>query len=419
VTVTGVNDHVVTGNRTYVILTAPAISADPHYNGLNPPDVAVINLEGDTAGILVTPTTGLTTTSNGGTATFTVVLSSKPTDDVIITFGSSVPTSGTPSQGRLVFTPANWNTPQVVIVTGLADPGANGDVPYNIVFSPAASADGDYNFLTAPSVSLINLKDAGTPAPLPSPLPAEQSLSAPVAIPSLSVILVDGSKSPGLLPTEDQGQSVVVNLGAGTSVISLSDKKAAATFLRAALGTDSGSPLGQRSSGPEPVVGRAPAGEGTGVTGTVDLVPSLQPETTTPSAPPTPVRPNVAAPNIPTGPAPPAPPTVRSRTDLLHLRIDMATEEPLASRKAQKTSGVVFLGSVAVSVGYVFLSSRGGSFLISALTARPLWKQFDPLEVLFAWEMEKDRRRARGVPLEDEEDQETLQSLVAGPRSAR
>src|SRR5262249_25744608 len=155
-------------------------------------------------------------------------------------------------------------------------------VPYNIVFNPAASADGDYNFLTAPSVSLINLKDAGTPAPLPSPLPAEQSPSAPAAIPALSVVLVDGSKSPGLLPTEDQGQSVVVTLGAGTSVISLSDRKAAAMFLHAALGTDSGSPLGQRSNGPEPVVGRAPAGEGTGVTGTVDLVPSLQPETTTP-----------------------------------------------------------------------------------------------------------------------------------------
>jgi hypothetical protein len=74
----------------------------------------------------------------------------------------------------------------------------------------------------------------------------------------------------------------------------------------------------------------------------------------------------------------------------------------------------VFIGGVAASAGYVFLSSRGGSFLLSALTARPLWKQFDPLEVLFAWETEKGRRRARGLLAEEEEeeDRETLQSLV-------
>ena len=39
-----------------------------------PSDVAVTNTDNDSAGITVTPTTGLTTTEAGGTATFTVVL---------------------------------------------------------------------------------------------------------------------------------------------------------------------------------------------------------------------------------------------------------------------------------------------------------------------------------------------------------
>ena len=41
---------------------------------LDAADVAVTNTDNDAAGITVTPTTGLTTTEAGGTATFTVVL---------------------------------------------------------------------------------------------------------------------------------------------------------------------------------------------------------------------------------------------------------------------------------------------------------------------------------------------------------
>ena len=42
------------------------------------------NTDNDTAGITVTPTSGLTTTEAGGTATFTVVLTAQPTADVTI-----------------------------------------------------------------------------------------------------------------------------------------------------------------------------------------------------------------------------------------------------------------------------------------------------------------------------------------------
>ncbi len=72
--VTGVDDALDDGDITYTIVTGAAISADPGYNGLNPLDVSVINIDNDTAGITVSPTFGLTTTESGGTATFTVVL---------------------------------------------------------------------------------------------------------------------------------------------------------------------------------------------------------------------------------------------------------------------------------------------------------------------------------------------------------
>jgi hypothetical protein len=43
VTVTGVNDNVADGNKPYTIVTAPAVSTDNNYNGLNAADVAVTN----------------------------------------------------------------------------------------------------------------------------------------------------------------------------------------------------------------------------------------------------------------------------------------------------------------------------------------------------------------------------------------
>ena len=109
VTVTGVDDAVVDGAVAYTIVTAAATSTDATYNGVNASDVTVTNTDNDTAGITVTPTSGLTTTEAGGTATFTIVLSSQPTADVTIGLSSSDPTEGTVLPTSLTFTTANWN----------------------------------------------------------------------------------------------------------------------------------------------------------------------------------------------------------------------------------------------------------------------------------------------------------------------
>ncbi len=64
------------GDVAYTIVTARSTSADAIYAAINAADVAVTNTDNDAAAITVTPTTGLTTTEAGGTATFTVVLTS-------------------------------------------------------------------------------------------------------------------------------------------------------------------------------------------------------------------------------------------------------------------------------------------------------------------------------------------------------
>jgi len=156
VTVTGVDDHIIDGNVAYSIVTAPATSADTDYNGLNPDDVAVINNDNDVAGFTVSAISG-NTTEAGGTATFTVRLTSQPTADVTIGLTSSDTTEGTVSPVSLTFTSANWNVNQTVTVTGVDDSIVDGNVAYSIVTAPAASADSNYNNLNPADVAVTNI----------------------------------------------------------------------------------------------------------------------------------------------------------------------------------------------------------------------------------------------------------------------
>ena len=157
ITVTGVDDSVADGNQIYKIITAAATSGDANYNNLDADDVTVRNLDNDTPGILVSPTSGLSTSEGGGTATFAVVLQSQPTQDVTIPLSSNDPTEGSVSPASLTFTATNWNAPQVVTVTGLDDAIADGNQPYKILTGAASSSDPLYNGLDAPDVSLTNI----------------------------------------------------------------------------------------------------------------------------------------------------------------------------------------------------------------------------------------------------------------------
>ena len=121
--------------------------------------------DNDTAGVTVTPTSGLTTSEAGGTATFTVVLNTQPTADVTIGLSSSDTTEGTVSPPSVTFTPLNWNVPQTVTVTGVDDPDPDGDVAYTIVTAAAVSSDANYNGFNPADVGATNLDNEAPPGP--------------------------------------------------------------------------------------------------------------------------------------------------------------------------------------------------------------------------------------------------------------
>jgi hypothetical protein len=179
--VTGQQDGDPDGNAIYDIVTSPASSDDPHFKGMDPPDVAVLNIDDETPGFVVTPLTGLITTEFGGAVTFTVALTAVPQQIVTVDLSSSLPSEGRVTPSTLAFSPANCRSPQTVTVTGVDDNDTDGPAPYQIVTAAAKSGDMSYDGLNPPDVRLINTDDdtAGvTITPLGGLVTSENGLAA-------------------------------------------------------------------------------------------------------------------------------------------------------------------------------------------------------------------------------------------------
>jgi hypothetical protein len=119
-----------------------------------------------TAGILLFEP-GSTEVAEGGEAdTIGVVLTRKPTADVIIEVGADP--GITLSQQTITFTPQNWNVVQNVTVTADDDTDYEGTHSAGVYFSPAVSTDPLYNGMYTdydPLVSIIDNDEPTNTAP--------------------------------------------------------------------------------------------------------------------------------------------------------------------------------------------------------------------------------------------------------------
>ena len=109
-----------------------------------------------TPGVSVVPTNNLQTTEGGGQDTFSVVLDTRPTEDVTIPVSSSDTTEGTVAPASLTFTTNNWNVPQIVTVTGVNDALTDGSIGYTIILGTTTSTDPAYSGLNPADVSVAN-----------------------------------------------------------------------------------------------------------------------------------------------------------------------------------------------------------------------------------------------------------------------
>lgn len=159
VVATGVDDALDDGDVAYSASLSVS-SADAAYDALADSAVALTNEDDDTAGVIVTPTSGLITTEAGATDSFTVRLASRPEANVTVTLNSSDPGEGTVSPSPLTFTTSDWADNRTVTVTGVDDALIDGDQAYTITLV-VASSDPDYNGIGAPSVSATNRDNDG------------------------------------------------------------------------------------------------------------------------------------------------------------------------------------------------------------------------------------------------------------------
>src|SRR5262249_45761348 len=115
-------------------------------------------------------TVGLVTSESGGQDTFTVSLNTQPYGPITMSLTSTNPGEGTVSPTTITFTSANWNTPQVVTLTGVDDTVLDFTQPYTIVTGNLVATnpgDAPYNGMKPPDVSAINLDNETIP-PAPS-----------------------------------------------------------------------------------------------------------------------------------------------------------------------------------------------------------------------------------------------------------
>jgi hypothetical protein len=169
ITVTGVDDAIADGPQENVIVTMPAKSSDPNYNGVDPENVSMINLDNDVPGVTFLSGDSMLWSQGGEPVNhtcecaddiaFDVVLNLAPTADVTIGFSSDNTREGVVMPSTLTFTPLDWNKRQQVWVRAVDDLLPDGNQLYTIVTSKAVSADKRYDGLDVPDLPLSNWDD--------------------------------------------------------------------------------------------------------------------------------------------------------------------------------------------------------------------------------------------------------------------
>lgn len=139
VTVSGINDSVTDGNQVSIVTVSvnDALS-DNAFDALPDQLVSVTTTDVVTpnAGFSVSQTGGSTSVREDGTTdTISVVLTAQPAANVVFDIAGSDIGEATVSTSTLTFTPTNWNSPQIITVTGVSDGVVDGDQTSTVTIS--------------------------------------------------------------------------------------------------------------------------------------------------------------------------------------------------------------------------------------------------------------------------------------------
>ncbi len=161
VTVTGVDDDLDDGDQsTLITLSIDDANSDDTFDPLADQTVSATTVDDDASGFTIVESGGTSVNESGTTDTFTAVLDAEPTSNVVILVSSADTGEATVDVSLLTFTPANWDTAQTVIVTGVDDDLDDGDQSTLITLSiDDANSDDTFDPLADQTVSATTVDD--------------------------------------------------------------------------------------------------------------------------------------------------------------------------------------------------------------------------------------------------------------------
>jgi hypothetical protein len=176
VKVTGVDDNYKDGTTAYTITVSVKETEDMEYKDFVK-YLDATNADNDVPGFTVAPTT-LAVDEKGMTKTFTIVLNSRPSSDVIVELTPDNTKAAEVSPTSISFTPDNWNVPQEAVVTGLHDKTTTTDTSLKVRAKIGLGVyDLDYAALDTDDVSVTS-KNINLPSPTADDAVAKVNLTA-------------------------------------------------------------------------------------------------------------------------------------------------------------------------------------------------------------------------------------------------
>ena len=171
VPVSTLDNDLVDGPREQ-LFSHTVTSADANYNGLVPSVVSLVIADNDQASLqigLISPVSGqLVVSEDGQTASYTVQLTAQPTADINVSI--TVDGQITVGSTSLVFTAANWNVAQTVIVSAVDDDIVEAPT-VSLIQHTVSSGDPLYNGQVAPVVETLVLDNDGAGVVITAPDP--------------------------------------------------------------------------------------------------------------------------------------------------------------------------------------------------------------------------------------------------------
>lgn len=160
VTVTGVDDSLDDGDQTKTIkVSVDDAASDDAFDPLGDRVFNFTTLDDDTAGFTVTETGGTAVSELESGFLLRVVLDAEPASNVVFNVTSSDTSEATVNVSTLTFTPANWNTVQSVVVSGVDDSIVDGDQSSVITISVNDAASDDMFDPLADSTTNVTTSD--------------------------------------------------------------------------------------------------------------------------------------------------------------------------------------------------------------------------------------------------------------------